>query len=142
MTHPGTFLLLLKYAAVVMDNGKIVRSWREVVGEKYSNLPGIRDLHDFLALCNPGHNVVLKVRETCYAGTLRDTPMKIIDELRVALPTVNHSYHALKRVKELSDNKKKDLRQMCTNFPPTSFKGNSGMKYLVPNYDGRPHTSC
>ena len=116
MTHPGTFLLLLKYAAVVMDNGKIVRSWWEVVGEKYSNLPGIRDLHDFLALCNPGHNVVMKVRETCYAGTLRDTPMKIIDELRVALPTVNHSYHALKRVKELSDNKKR----ICAKCAPTS----------------------
>lgn len=108
--------VISRHAAVVMDNGKIVRSWREVVGEKYSNLPGIRDLHDFLALCSPGHNAVMKVRETCYTGTLRDTPMKITDELRVALPTVNHSYHALKRVKELSDNKKMDLRQMCTNF--------------------------
>ena len=100
-----------------MDSGKIVRSWWEVVGEKYTNLPGIRDLHDFLALHNPGHNAIMKVREARYTGALRNTLVKIIDELHVALPTVSHSYHALKQVGELSDNnKKRYLYQICTNF--------------------------
>ena len=117
--------VISKHVTVTIDNGKIVRSWQEVVGEKYSNLPGIRDLHDFLALRNPGCNAIMKVRETYYTGALRDTPMKIIDELLVALPTVNHSYHALKRVKGLSDNKKK----ICTKCAPILFKGSSGMKY-------------
>ena len=40
--------VISRHAAVVVDNGKIVRSRREVVGEKYSGLPGIRDLHDVL----------------------------------------------------------------------------------------------
>ena len=103
-------------ATVVMDSGKIVRSWREFVGEKYTNLPGIRDLHDFIALHNPGQNAIMKVRKMCYSGALVDTPMKVIDASHIALPTVNHSYYALKRIKELSENKKKDLQQMCNNF--------------------------
>ena len=122
---------------MVVDNGKIVRFWREVFGEKYSGLPGVRDLHDFLALRNPGHDAVLKVKETCYTGTLRDTPMKITNESRVALPTVNHSYHALKRVKELSDNKKRDLHQMCMNF----IQRDQWHDILILNYNCRPRTS-
>lgn len=105
-----------RIAAVVMDSGRIVRSWRDIVGEKYTNLPGIRDLHDFLALRNPGQSTIMKVREKCYSGMLIDTPMRIVDAESRALPTVNHSYYALKRIKTLSDNKKKDLRSMCNNF--------------------------
>ena len=56
---------------------EIVRSWREVVGAKYTSW---RDLHDFLALQNPSDQAVMKVKENCYNGTLRDTPMKITDE--------------------------------------------------------------
>ena len=103
-------------ATVVMDSGKIVRSWCEVVGEKYTNLPGIRDLHNFIALRNPGQNAIMKVRKMCYSGALIDTPMKVVDASHIALPTVNHCYYALKRIKELSENKKKDLQQMCKNF--------------------------
>lgn len=106
-----------RHATVIMDTGRIVRSWREIVSEKYTNLPGIRDLHDFLALHNPGCSAIMKVRETCYSGTLADTPMKIIDESQIALPTVNHSYYALKRVKELSERKKRlaaNVQQLYT----------------------------
>ena len=65
--------VISRHATVVMDNGKIVRSWREVVGEKYSNLQRIRELHDFLALRNRGCNAIMKVSKTCYTGALRDT---------------------------------------------------------------------
>ena len=108
-----------KHARVVIDTGKIVRSWREVVSAKYTSLPGIRDLHDFLALQDPSDQTVMKVKENCYNGTLRDIPMKITDESCTAIPTVNQSYHCLKRVKQLSDNKMKDLKNMCTNFIPS-----------------------
>ena len=40
-------LVVEQFSLVMIDNGGIVRTWREKVGEKYSNLPGIRDLHDF-----------------------------------------------------------------------------------------------
>ena len=43
---------------------RIVRCWRNTVTQKYTNLPGIRDLHDFLALKNPDTDAVMKVRET------------------------------------------------------------------------------
>ena len=93
-----------------MDSGKIVCSWCEAVGEKYTNLPGIRDLHDFIALHYPGHNVIMKVQKMCYSGALVDTPMEVIDTSHMSLPTVSHPYYALKRIKELSENKKKDLQ--------------------------------
>ena len=35
-------------AGVMFDHGRIVRQWRETVTQKYSNLPGIRMMHDFL----------------------------------------------------------------------------------------------
>ena len=33
-----------QFSHVVIDHGGIVRMWREKVGEKYTSLPGIRDL--------------------------------------------------------------------------------------------------
>ena len=66
-----------QHASVVIDSGRIVRVWRKTVAKKYSNLPGIRGLHDFLAPRNSGQGAVMKIRESCYTGTLKDTPMKI-----------------------------------------------------------------
>ena len=108
-----------RHTNVIMDSGRIVRTWREVVSEKYTNLPGIRNLHDFIALCNPGCNSIMKVRGKCYTGELVDTPMRIVDSSRIALPTISHSYHAQRKVKELSETKKTDLKQMYTNFIPS-----------------------
>ena len=66
-----------QFALVILDNGGIVRTWREKVGEKYSSLPGIRELHDFVTIAMPSDKVVMKVRERCYTGPLRDTPTKV-----------------------------------------------------------------
>ena len=66
-----------RHATVMFDNGRIVRCWRETVTQKYSSLPGIRDLHDFLTLRNVGENALMKVRTNCYSGTLKSTPMAI-----------------------------------------------------------------
>ena len=63
-------LVVEKFSLVMIDNEGIVRTWREKVGEKYSNLPGIRDLHDFVTLAVPTNQIVMKVREKCYSGTL------------------------------------------------------------------------
>lgn len=45
--------LVEHFSRVMTDDGGIVRMWREKVGEKYSNLPGIRDLNDFLTRAVP-----------------------------------------------------------------------------------------
>ena len=102
----------------MFDSGRIVRSRRDTV---ISNLPGIRGLHDFLALRNPGANALMKVRDNCYTGTLRDTPMKVAKGMSPTdsvLPGDGQSYYALGMVKELSNTKQSHLNQMCTNFIP------------------------
>ena len=85
------------------------------------HLPGIRGLHDFLALRNSGRDTVMKVRDSCYTGTLKDTPMKITKGMSAsdrAIPGVNQSYFALGMVKQLSESKQSRLNQMYANFIP------------------------
>lgn len=108
-----------QHASVVIDSGRIVRVWRETLTNKYSNLPGIRGLHDFLALHNSGQDTVMKVRERCYTGTFKDTPMKITRGMSTSdrgIPGVDQSYFALGMVKQLSESKSGHLNQMCANF--------------------------
>ena len=47
-------------ASVVLENGRIVQAWRETVAKKYSNLPGIRGLYNFMALGNVEEDAVMK----------------------------------------------------------------------------------
>ena len=91
-----------KHASVVVfDKGSIVRAWRRTVANKYSNLPDIRELQDFLALRNHGQDA-MKVNDNCYTGPLKNTPMKIAKGMNasdMALPCVGHSYYALGMVR-------------------------------------------
>ena len=108
-----------QHSSVVFDKGGIVRRWRDIVTQKYSNLPGIRSYHDFLAVKNPGAEAVMKVRELCYTGTLRNTPMHLTKGYTrqfIALPTVNDTYSAQRKVRELSESKLSHLKQMCSNY--------------------------
>ena len=110
-----------QHASVVFDSGRIVRAWRETVMKKDSSLPGIRGLHDFLGLRNRGGDAVMKVRDKCYTGTLKATPMKIATGMSAsdrALPGVGQSYFALGMVKQLSESKQSHLNQICANFIP------------------------
>ena len=98
-----------------------MQAWRKTVANKYSNLPGIRELHDFLALRNHGQDAAMKVRDNCYTSPLKNTPMKIAKGMNasdIALPCVGHSYYALGMGKELSQSKQAHLNQMCANFIP------------------------
>ena len=45
----------------------------DIVTKKYSNVPGICELHDLLALRNPGENALMKVRVKCISELLRNT---------------------------------------------------------------------
>ena len=113
--------VMQRHATVMFDNGRIVRCWRETVTQKYSSLPGIRDLHDFLALRNVGENALMKVRSNCYSGTLKSTPMAIRKGMSAAdrvLPGLGQSYFAKGMVKQLSESKQSHLNQMCINFIP------------------------
>ena len=53
-------------------------TWRESLGQKYSDLPGVRKLHDFLFVHSHTGKVVMKVRELCYAGAWNDSTLKVL----------------------------------------------------------------
>lgn len=51
--------MIRQHATVFIENGTIVHTWHTCLGQKYSNLLGIRDLHDFFILRSPGSNNVI-----------------------------------------------------------------------------------
>ena len=53
---------------VVVDQGEIVCDWRTNL-TKYSKLPGIRSLHDFVFAKNVTGGIVCKIRRLCYTGS-------------------------------------------------------------------------
>ena len=112
-------LVVEQFSFVMIDNGGIVRTWREKVGEKYSNLPGIRDLHDFLTIAVPPNKIVMKVCEKCYSGSLRDSPTKVKKDFistDSCIPRVRDSYKARGNLRSLTDSKLQHLKQMYANF--------------------------
>ena len=74
---------------------------------KYPQRQHYRDISaqkEFIALRNPTEDAIMKVREKCYRGSLMNTPMRIISASTCALPTINHTYFALNKIKMLSEN--------------------------------------
>ena len=84
-----------QHSAVTFDDGGIVCSWRDVITNKYANLPGIQSFHDFMVLKNPGFNAEMKVRDECYSGLLKRSPMKLekgFTSAHVASPKVSDTF--------------------------------------------------
>ena len=50
-----------KCATVCIENGDQVFTWFESIGEKYSDLPGVRKFHDFLVVKGHDGTVVINV---------------------------------------------------------------------------------
>ena len=93
--------------------------WREKVSEKYTGLPGIRDLHDFLTIAVPPNKAEMKVREKCYAGAPQDTPTKVKKDFtntESCIPRVTDSYQSRGNLGTLTDSKLSHLKQMYANF--------------------------
>ena len=79
---------MAQHANVTFDHGRIVRCWRERESYtvKYSSLPGIHALHDFLAIKNPDQTAIMKVHDIIYSGPLINTPMRVSKDI---LPTTS-----------------------------------------------------
>lgn len=110
------------HATAVVDDGQIVCNWRDKL-TKYSKLPGIRSLHDFLFLKNSASNtVVAKVRKTCFSGPYENTTMHIASGRDISEDVIpdpdRENYLALHKIKSLSDSKMKHLQQMYKDFVP------------------------
>ncbi len=62
------------YAEVIIDEGEIVHDWRSPLSEKFSKLPGIRSLHDFIYVRHPiTSSVVARTRELCSSGLFQQS---------------------------------------------------------------------
>ena len=92
--------LISKYASVTVDDGKLVRTWCLLLSDKYTNLPGIRSLHDFLIVKHP--ITMMKVRKNCFEGRFEDTPIRVTRQ-ECALLTPTHSYAMQNKLRSLSD---------------------------------------
>lgn len=115
--------IVSQYAETIVDDGHIVCDWRSDL-TKYSKLPGIRSLHDFVFVKNSVSNtVVAKVRKTCFSGSFESTTMHIAKNRGVnenVIPsTASKSYAALQKIKDLTDSKLKHLQQMYRDFVPS-----------------------
>ena len=69
--------IIALYADVVIDDGSIVCDWRNAMS-KYSKLPGIRSLHDFIYMKHSATNyVVAKVRKNCATGSFENSTIHV-----------------------------------------------------------------
>ena len=88
---------------------------------KYSKLPGICSLHDFIFTKNPATDkVIAKVRKNCYAGTFENASIHVVagqNGTENAIPNQEFAnYSILGKLKPLSDSKHKNLDQMYKDF--------------------------
>lgn len=105
----------------VDSDGEIVKQWREKLSQKYTKLPGIRSLHDFVVVQHLiTKAVVLRTRELCYTGPFVNKAMTLVsgvDPSINAIPTTE-TYKATNSTHELKSVKKSDLQQMYSKFIP------------------------
>ena len=105
-----------RYATVLHDDGTIVCDWRNVL-TKYSKLPGIRSLHDFIFTKNPVNELVAKVRSQCYEGRFSDAAISVArgrDIHENVIPDqTKESYVSSGKVRELSQSKRKQMYRVA-----------------------------
>lgn len=109
------------HADAVVDRGDIVRDWRTKL-TKYTKLPGIGSLHDFVVVRNSTTSSILcKTRRLCYKGSFETATIHVkaghrVDEL--VIPTAAETYFGKNKLRRLSDTKFNRLRQMSMSFIP------------------------
>ena len=89
------------------------------MGEEYSSLLGIRNLHDFRAVAVPPNKTVMKVCEKCYSGPLRNSPTRVRKNFvgtDSCIPQDTDTYKARGNLRILTHSKLADLEQMYANF--------------------------
>ena len=114
--------VIAAHAEVVVDEGEIVHDWRTNL-TKYSKLPGIRSLHDFVFTVSASTNeLVCKVRKLCYTGSFDNALIRVQagrSESENVIPNVTQNYSRLNKLRQLSDTKLSHLRQMSSSFIPS-----------------------
>ena len=111
------------YAEVLIDEGGLVCDWRTPIGRKFSKLPGIRSLHDFV-YANGRSGVVATVRKLCNTGSYQPSAChvlrgRVVSECIIPDPRT-HSYSTLRSTRPLTDSKLQHLKQMYRDFIPSN----------------------
>lgn len=70
--------LCAQSATSFIEKGDTVLTWREFLGQKYSDRPGVRKLHDFLVVKAHNGEVVMKVCQQCFTGEWKKSPLKVV----------------------------------------------------------------
>ena len=110
--------LCQSYATCYIEDGSNIFTWRDTLGEKYSNLPGVRKLHDFLIIRpSPNEAVIMKVREHCFnpREVPSVSPLRVISDITVK-PTLLSYKQA--RYHQISEEKMAHMVQMYNSFVP------------------------
>ena len=75
-----------------IETGDGILTWRETLLNKYSDLPGVRKYHDFLVVKAHDGNTVMKVREKCFTGAWKNSPMHVTDPWANGTPTSSYRH--------------------------------------------------
>ena len=102
--------------------GDVIYNWRDKISAKYSKLPGIRELHDFIMVRSPDtETATMLVRKGCYGGTSKKSPLKLNSGFTANInvfPLESDYYDQLNKTRELTAAKLTHLTQMRQNFIP------------------------
>lgn len=100
----------------IVDNGRLVRPWREKLPVKYTKLPGIRAMHDFYSVHDKSTSKCeMMVRDQCYDGSTRKASIRV-KEVGALSFRADENYIS---TRSLTSTKLSNLRQMYTNFVPS-----------------------
>ena len=67
------------HATTTISSGSDIYHWISYLSTKYSDVPGIRKLHDFVIVRSPS-GTMMKVKEKLYAGEFSKSPMSQLGE--------------------------------------------------------------
>ena len=107
--------ICVQSATAHIENGGDVFTWRNYLGLKYSDLPGVRKLHDFLVVKTNTGEVVMKVCEWCFSGEWKRSPLQIVnDDVSPTLLSTYSGTHA----HDIPEGKMTDMVTMYNRFIP------------------------
>ena len=107
--------LFASYATTSIEDGTNILTWLQTLGDKYSDLPGVRNLHDFLFVKAQDSKVVLKVCEFCFGGVWNVSPLHQKNTTMSEIPVDTYKdkcWH------QISDDKMAHIVTMYNGFIP------------------------
>ena len=84
---------MVKNSAACIEDGSRVFDWRSTMDKKYSHLPGVRKMHDFMIVRSVNGEVVMKLRTHCHTGTPIESPLHVVDPTQSGSLRSNYCDH-------------------------------------------------